>query len=142
MMEAELKKLEEEIRAQKTAFEKMGLQMPVFTKSVNFSTLANPMKIDYGGGDVYEFDGNERVIVTYATSRGSNTLATLEMTIDGLTANLKVKRVPYAGGSRWIIYNTPTYAEVGGNYQRVATNYTFTVRSAVDGTLDARMIWQ
>lgn len=140
MMEAELKKLEEEIRAQKTAFEKMGLQMPVFTKSVNFSTLANPMRIDYGGGDVYEFDGNERVVVTYATSRGSNTLATLEMTIDGLTANLKVKRVPYAGGARWIIYNSPTYG--GADYKRIPTNYVFTVQSAVDGSLSARMIWQ
>lgn len=142
-METELKKLEEEIRAQKTAFEKMGTQMPVFTKSVDFSTLANPMRIDYGdGSEPYEFDGNERVVVTYATSRGSNTLATLEMTIDGFRNSLKVKRVPYTGGARWIVYNTPTYAEVGGNYQRVATNYTFTVQSAVDGTLDARMIWQ
>jgi len=142
MTEAELKKLEDEITALKAAYEKQAIQMPVFTKSIYFTTSANPMHIDYGDGNVYDFDGNERVVVTFNTSRGSNTLATLEMTIDGFNSDLKVKRVPYSGGARWIVYNSPTYGEVGGNWQRINTNYNFTVQSAVDGTLSARMIWQ
>lgn len=139
MIEKELKKLEDEIIAQKAVYEKMATQMPVFTKSVNFTTKANPMVIDYGGGSTYSFDGNERVMVTFATSRGSNTIAALEMTLDGITADLKVKRIPYTGGARWIVYNMPNY-DGGGN--RIDTHYTFTVQSAIDGTLGAKMVWE
>lgn len=138
MIEKEIEKLEKEIAAQKTVFEKMALQMPIFTTSTEFTTLANPMTIDYGTGSPYTFDGNERVLVTFATSRGSNTLATLEMTSDGLMTSLKVKRIPYTGGARWVVYDMPNY--VDGN--RVDTHYTFTVQSAVEGIVGAKMIWQ
>lgn len=137
-MEKELIRLEEEIKAQKAAYEKMALQMPTFTTSVDFTTLANPMSIDQGSG-AYNFDGNERVVVTFTTSRGSNTLAVLEMISDGLKADLKVKRIPYTGGARWIVYDLPNF-DSGGN--RIDTHYTFTVQSAVEGTLGAKMIWQ
>lgn len=139
--EKELKKLEDEITAQKAVFEKMAAQLPVYTKSVNFKTKANPMHMDQGGSS-YNFDGNERVVVTFATDRGSNTVATLEMTVTGFTSDLKVKRVPYTGGARWIVYNTPTYGQVGGTWQRIDTIYDFTVQSAVSGTLGAKMIWE
>ncbi len=139
MTEQEIKRLEDEIAAQKATYEKMALQMPVFTKSVDFTTSANPMHIDYGGGTTYNFEGNERVVVTFDTARGSNTLATLEMTSDGVMADLKVKRVPYTGGARWVVYSMPNY-DSGGN--RIDTHYTFTVQSAVDGMLGAKMIWQ
>lgn len=141
-MEKELQRLEDEIKAQRTVFEKMALQMPVFTKSINYTTKANPMTISYSSGGSYNFDGNERVKVTFTTSRGSNTLANLEITSDGIKADLKVFRVPYSGGARWIIYSMPKYETVGGTYQRVDTHYSFTVQSAVEGTLDARMIWE
>ena len=139
MMEAELKRLENEIEAQKAAYEKMAVQMPIFTKSINFTTSANPMNIRYPDNTNYSFDGNERVVVTFTTSRGSNTLATLELTSDAIKADLKVKRVPYSGGARWVVYDIPNY-DGGGN--RIDTHYTFTVQSAVDGTLGAKMIWQ
>ncbi len=139
MIETELKKLEEEIAAQKAVYEKMATQMPVFTKSINFTTSGNRIKIVYPGGTEYETDGNERVVVTFATSRGSNTLAVLEMTTDGLHSDLKVRRVPYTGGARWVVYSMPNY---DGNANRIDTHYTFTVQSAVDGTLGAKMIWQ
>lgn len=142
IVEKEVKKLEDEMKALKATFEKMALQMPVFTNSVNFTTSANPMHIDYSGGSTYDFDGNERVVVTLSTNSGVNTLATLEIEMDGFTSDFKVKRVPYSGGARWIIYNSPNYGEVSGDYQRIDTNYTFTVQSAVDGTLEAKMIWQ
>ena len=138
MIEKEIKKLQEEIEAQKAVFEKTALQLPVVTKTISFTTKANPMNIDYGGGTTYSFDGNERVVVTFATSRGSNTAAVLEMTSDGIMADLKVKRVPYAGGARWVVYSMPNYSE--GN--RIDTHYTFTVQSALDGTLEAKMIWE
>lgn len=138
-MEAELKKLEDEIEAQKAAYEKMAIQMPIFTKSINFTTSANPMNIRYPDNTNYSFDGNERVVVTFTTSRGSNTLATLELTSDAIKADLKIKRVPYSGGARWVVYDMPNY-DGGGN--RIDTHYSFTVQSAVDGTLGAKMIWQ
>lgn len=138
-MEAELKKLEDEIEAQKAAYEKMAIQMPIFTKSINFTTSANPMNIRYPDNTNYSFDGNERVVVTFTTSRGSNTLATLELTSDAIKADLKIKRVPYSGGARWVVYDMPNY-DGGGN--RIDTHYNFTVQSAVDGTLGAKMIWQ
>lgn len=138
-MEAELKKLEDEIEAQKAAYEKMAIQMPIFTKSINFTTSANPMNIRYPDNTNYSFDGNERVVVTFTTSRGSNTLATLELTSDAIKADLKIKRVPYSGGARWIVYDIPNY-DGGGN--RIDTHYTFTVQSAVAGTLGAKMVWQ
>ena len=138
IMEKELQKLEDEIRAQKAVYEKMATQMPVFTKSVDFATQANPMTIDYGGGTTYSFDGNERVQVTFITSRGSNTIAALEILSDGVKADLKVKRAPYSGGARWIVYDMPNY----NNGNRIDTHYTFTVQSAVDGNLEAKMIWE
>lgn len=138
-MEAEFRKLENEIEAQKAAYEKMATQMPIFTKSVDFTTSANSMNIRYPDNTNYSFDGNERVVVTFTTSRGSNTLATLEFTSDGIKADLKIKRVPYSGGARWVVYDMPNY-DSGGN--RIDTHYTFTVQSAVDGTLGAKMIWQ
>lgn len=138
-MEADLIKLQTEIEAQKATFEKMALQMPIFTKSIDFTTSANSMTIRYPDSTTYSFDGNERVVVTFTTSRGSNTLATLEMTTDGTKAELKTKRIPYTGGARWVVYDIPNYNS-GGN--RIDTHYTFTVQSAVDGTLGAKMIWQ
>ncbi len=138
MIENELTKLENEIIAQKATYEKMATQMPVFTKSVDFTTLGNSITMDQGGGSTFTFDGNERVEVTFNTSRGSNTLAVLEMTSDAIKADLKVKRVPYNGGAKWIVYDIPNY----NNGNRVDTHYTFTVQSAVDGLLGAKMIWQ
>ena len=137
MTEVDIKKLEDELAAQKAIYEKMATQMPIFTKSVNFTTKANPMTLT-SGGTSYNFDGNERVKVTFDTSRGSNTVATLEMTTDGLKADLKIKRVPYTGGARWIIYDMPNY----DNGNRIDTHYSFTVQSAIDGTLEAKMVWE
>lgn len=137
--EKELQKLENEIKALKTAYEKMALLMPVFTSSVNFATEANRITATWSSGYTYEFDGNERVLVTYDTNTGANTLATLEMTTDGIAVDLKTQRVPYSGGARWLIYSMPNY---DSNGNRIATNYTFTVHAAVEGTLGAKMIWQ
>lgn len=138
MMEQELTRLEDEINAMKATFEKTALQMPVFTHSIEFKTSANKITMNQSGS-TFDFDGNERVQVTFDTARGSNTLAVLEMQSDGIKADLKVKRVPYTGGARWIVYDMPNYNS-GGN--RIDTNYTFTVQSAVDGVLGAKMIWQ
>lgn len=138
-MEETIKKLEDEIAAQKATFEKMATQLPVYTKSINFTTKANPMKIVYPGGTEYKFDGNERVVVTFATNRGSNTIATLEMTTDAFKSDLKFKRVPYSGGARWIVYNM---ANFDGQGNRIDTHYNFTVQSAIDGALGAKMVWE
>ena len=138
MIEGQIAKLERELEAQKTAYEKIATQLPVFTRSINYSTKANPITITYPNNTTFSFDGNERVVVTFSTSRGSNTIADLEITKDGQMIDLKVRRIPYSGGARWIVYTLPNYN--GGN--RVSTNYNFTVQSAVDGILGARMIWE
>lgn len=136
-MEAEITRIENEIDAQKATFEKTAYQMPVFTNSIEFKTSANKITMDQGAGP-FSFDGNERVLVTFDTARGSNTLAVLEMTSDSILADLKVKRIPYSGGARWVVYDMPNYDDG----TRIDTHYTFTVQSAVDGTLGAKMIWQ
>lgn len=132
----ELTKLEDEIKALKNAFQQTALQLPVFTYTINYTTLVNNITIKQSGYPDYSFEGVARVVVTFTSSMGANALATLEVSWDdggiGMT-DYKVRRVPYAGGARWIVYNSPINSTI---------DYTFTVHSAVQGTLGAKMIWQ
>ena len=136
-LEKELSKIEKEIRDIKNAFEQTARQLPVFTYSVDYSSPNNHMKITYQGGTSYEMDNlPSRTVVTFDTATGSNTLATLEMQIQGEIVqmgmgNYCARRVPYSGGARWIVYNSST-----------PTNFTFVVHSAVRGTLGVKMIWE
>lgn len=133
-LEKTLSKVEDEIKALKNAYEQTALQIPVFTYSIDFTTLVNNLTITYPGGQSLSFEGWGRTVVTFTSARGANALAFLELQFDdggyGM-ATFKIRRVPYAGGARWIVSDT------GG-----PIDYRFVVHSAVEGTLEARMVWQ
>lgn len=136
------RELESEIDAQKAVYEKQAAQLPVFTKEVTLTTARNSITITPTAYPEYAFttDGNERVAVTFNTSSGANTLAVLEITSDNSDAvNFDVKRVPFSGGAKWIVSASPRY---DSSYNRQDTHYTFVVHSVMDGTLEAKMIWE
>ena len=135
-MEKAVSNLESEIKALKNAYEQAALQLPVFTYTNNFRSSLNHMKVIFQDGTEYEFEGVSRIMVTFTSSRGTNTLANLEIDFGDYSeygvANIHVRRIPYSGGARWIIY------ENSGEVK----DYIFRVHSAVEGTLEAKMIWQ
>lgn len=128
--------LRREYQEQKVAFERSATQFNLFTKTLNFATSANICRYSEGGIS-FDYEDNERVVVTLSTSSGANTLAKLEISGDFSTPPI-VRRVPYSGGARWIVSNTPR--DLRGSW--AATNYTFVVQTLVNGTLSARMIWE
>jgi len=131
-VEKELKKLEDESKAMKAAFERSAAQIPIFTKTVRHSTSQNRITLKYpGGGTSYNGDP-ESVIVTFNTNSGINTLAKLEATTDNSRLPL-VRRVPFSGGARWSVTANPKGDFDGNNWS--PTNYTFTVQAASEGTL-------
>lgn len=132
--EVTIQKLEEEVKALKNAFSQTALQLPVFTYTIYFTTTVNQITIQEPGYPSFTFDGSGRTVVTFDSAAGVNTLAFLEIEYDdggyGMS-DTKVRRVPYSGGARWIVY------DMGGQI-----DYKFVVHSAVQGTLGAKMIWQ
>ena len=134
--EKQLKKLENEVDALKVAFEQSAVSMPIFSQSVDLVTQQNLLNYEftYGGQTLkYSMYANERVEVTFTTSRGSNTIATLEINADNIKCSPRIQRVPYSGGAKWIVVGQPNV--VYPNWY--ATEYTFTVHSMVDGYLTA-----
>ena len=132
--ESELSKLEKEIDAMKTSFEQAASTMPIFTKTAYLTTTQNLLEYEYTyqGSDLkYTMNAPERVEVKFDTSRGSNTIATLEIEVNNTKASPVVQRVEYSGGAKWIVTGQPNM--VYPNWY--ATEYTFTVHSMVDGIL-------
>lgn len=131
-----VKNIEDEISALKASFEQSATTMPIFTKSVDLVTTRNKVdyKFDYQGQTIeYDMNAVERVMVTFTTSRGSNTIAALEIDVDNLQASPEVRRVPFSGGARWIVMGQPHMEYPNW----LATVYRFTVHSMVDGVLTA-----
>lgn len=133
--EQQTAKLENEIKALKVGFEQTALTMPIVTKTASIATTRNKLDIKYTDpyGTTYEYDENgaERILVTFTTSRGSNTIACLEVNVDHADASPVVQRIPYNGGAKWIITGQP-YMIYPNWY---STEYTITVHSMVDGSL-------
>ena len=131
-----LKKLRNEYWALKMAFEAAATNVKLTTKTLTYTTSKNACHWSDSGFN-FDYEDNERVVVTLATSSGANTLAKLE--ISGNYTELPiVRRVPYSGGARWIVSNA--YRISGGAW--AATTYNFTVQTLVNGTLSAKMIWE
>lgn len=128
--------LRREYHALKQAFEKNATQITLITKKLSYSSARNACSWS-GQGFSFNYDDNERIVVTFSTNSGANTLAKLEISGD-YTILPQVRRVPYSGGARWIVANAPRTS--GGNWQ--TTSYNFTVQSLVNGTLSAKMIWE
>lgn len=140
-IQKQLAKAEDEIKALKAIFDKNATSLPIFTKTINFSTQENRCEMILPGTSPYQFSGGERVIVEFITTNGINTIADLEYTWSRDDLALpKCRRVPFNGGVAWEINGDADIDLQTGNWK--ATTYNFTVNSVVDGNLRARMIWQ
>lgn len=130
--EQRLRELKRELQALKATFLASATQINLFTKTTSFDTKKNSVTVS---GFTYE--DQERVVVTFTTTEGVNTLAKLE--ISGNYDLLPyVRRVPYANGARWVVSNAAKMP--GGSW--TATHYDFTIQSLVNGTATAAMIWE
>ena len=140
--EKDLRKLEQEVEAQKATFDKQASQLLTYTKTAYFTTSTNSVTLTpiSDPSQAYTTEGNERVVVTFAAEGGSNTLAVLEVDSDNDDeVDFTINRVPYSGGARWIVSAVPRYNQ---SFTRIDTHYTFKVHSVMDGTLEAKMIWE
>lgn len=122
-------KLEAEEKALKQAFQQSALKLDVITKNATFSPSRNAITTTYSGGSSTTNDV-ERFIVTFNTSSGSNTLATLELSTDS-TFLPRVRRLPHTGGVKWMV--TAESKDRFGTWS--PTNYVATVESVVDGSI-------
>ncbi len=124
-----LAKLESEDNALKQAFQQSALKLDVITKSATFSPSRNAITITTSSGNS-TLNDVERFIVTFNTTTGSNTLATLELTTDS-TFLPRVRRIPHTGGVKWMI--TAESKDRFGTW--AATNYGVIIESVVDGSI-------
>lgn len=128
-----IQKLENESKALKASFERSANSIPIITKTASFTTSANDITTNYPGFPGYPQPGPERVIVTFDTVTGTETLAVLEMTHDYTDGFQPVVRmVPYSNGAKWIVTNDADYLGDGAT-KRVA--YNFVVLSLIDGAV-------
>lgn len=127
-----------EADALKVAFEMSAMTIPVKTKELTFNTSKNEVSISMPGQPTYTYADYERTILTFTTDYGQNTIAQLELTTNGDQPPV-VRRMAYSGGARWMIMGKPRF-DGGGNWQ--ATTFNFTVQTAIEGTLSAKMVWQ
>lgn len=132
--EKQISNLETEIKAIKVGFERTALTMPIFTKSTSITTTQNKLEYDYTwGGQQFKYGqfGVERLMVTFVSSRGSNTIASLEVKANNIEASPRIQRINYNGGARWVIVGQPNV--VYPNWY--STTYDIVVHSMVDGAL-------
>lgn len=128
--------LRREFHALKQAYQATATKVNLVTLPLNYSTKRNAC--NYAGGGInFNYDDNERVVITLTTAAGVNTLANLEISGNYDQPPI-IRRVPYSGGARWIVSNAPKQS--GGNW--TATNYQFAVQTLVNGALSAKMIWE
>lgn len=123
-----LSKLENESKALKQGFERSATSIPLFTKSISYSTNRNAMTMTYTGASMVVSEP-ERVIVTFNTLNSLNTLAKLEIQTDSNRLPL-VRRLPYSGGARWSVT-----AGTKNDSTWETTNYTFVVHSFINGEI-------
>lgn len=135
-VEKQIQDLNTEADALKVAYEAAAMNIPVVTKTLSFTTSKNEISITFGG-QTTTYPDYERTVLTFTTAYGQNTVAQLELTTNGTAP--AIKRVPYNGGARWILNAPP---RLDGNNNWLSTTYNFTVQTAIDGTLSAKMIWQ
>jgi len=126
-------RLENESKALKVGFARNANSIPVITRTASFTTTVNNITTNYPGFPGSPIPGPERVIVTFNTTTGNETIAVLEMDHD-FTGTLQpiIRMVPYANGAQWVVTNDADYLG-GGSTRRVT--YNFTVLSMVDGSV-------
>lgn len=127
-----LTELENESKALKATFQQAATSLPVFTNTITHATTQNQMTIVTSDGSTYYTNDPERLIVTFNTNSGANTVAKLEVHTDNPNLPI-IRRILYSGGAQWSV--AAGSQSNGSTWQ--ATNYTFTVQSLINGTLNA-----
>ena len=130
-----------ELQAQKAAFRRASTNLQLYTKTLTFQTSKNECHFKDTNPPVFEYDyeDNERVVVTLTTPSGYNTLATIEIS-GNYDVMPVVKRVPFTGGVRWYVSTSPRYN--WDDHTWLPTTYNFTVQTLINGTLSAKMYWE
>lgn len=123
--------LEAESKALKKVFDRAATTMPVYSKTASITTTKNSITLNFPGSPPSTFEDQERIVVTFNSSTGANTIAKLEMTCSSTFMPIK-RQNTFSGGAQWIVTNTPSR---DGSNNWIPTTYTFTVQSLVDGTL-------
>jgi len=135
-----LKDLRMEVQAQKIAFQRAATKLNLYTKTITFNTKKNACTwTETNPPFTFDYEDNERVVVTLTTPSGVNTLANLEL-VGNYDTLPTVERVPYSGGARWHVTTSPRYN--WDDHTWLPTTYTFTVQTLVNGTLSAAMYWE
>lgn len=135
-----LKDIRRELQAQKIAQQRSASQIYLHTKSITFNTKVNSCTwTETNPPYVFNYEDNERVVVTLTTPSGVNTLANLEIS-GNYDLMPTVERVPFSGGARWYVTTSPRYNWDDHTWR--TTTYNFTVQTLVDGTLTAAMYWE
>ena len=159
-VENQITKCEQELKALKSSFQQSAAQMPMFSAQLTFSTSQNAISFTHGAIDPTEWSlllgmpqtdnntycGLESVVVTFNCDGGSNTFANLEIDLIDATNTLfgiETYRTPYNGGARWLVVLQPNVTQRPDFYYDWKPNVlSFVVKSAVAGTLGAKMIWE
>lgn len=129
-----IQNIKRELQALKIGFARSARQIPLTTKTLTFDTKKNAC--DMSG---IPYEGDERVIITLDTAQGANTLAILEISGNFEIAPV-VKRLPYSGGARWEVMNSPRINWLDHTW--LPTTYIFAIQTLVDGSVSARMEWE
>lgn len=160
-VDQQLQKIEQEIESIRSAFSYNASNMSVYTSTLTFTTSENittwtnsesynPLQwsslvsmYTTSGGDRFD---TETIVVTFDCNAGVNTFANLEIDFVDIKQGLAVvscRRIPYAGGARWLVTVQPKATTDGdGHDVWQPSTLEFAVQSAVQGNLTARMIWQ
>ena len=120
-------KLEAESKALKVSFDRSANSLLLKSQSLDYQTVRNQITINTSNGS-FVVDDAERVLLTFDTISGVNTIAKLELSTDNRLARPYVRRLPYSGGARWSI-------TCAARNPYAPTNITFTVRSMIEGIL-------
>lgn len=158
-VESQIEKMTNEIYSLKATFEQSAAMMKMTTTEITFSTSMNSISFSNPSYDPLKWQslislpkinsttacGLEPIIVTFDCDSGINTFATLEIEREAHTPLdlISTKRLPYSGGAQWMVTVNPKVTALpSGYYSWTSTTLKFVVKSAAEGQLGAKMIWE
>ena len=120
-----LKQLEDDAAGLDKAYARYAHQLPVKRSVARYSGT--------GAGPEY---GNRRILITFNTDTGANTLASLGLSGDE-TSIQSVARKPYDGGAQWAVL----FYKMGSDDKQVAVNFNIEVMSLIAGSITITEAW-
>ena len=109
-----LKRLEDDANGLDKAYQRLAKNLTVETTEANYTSSGH-----------YNSAYGNRIVVTFKTSGGSNTLAALGVTSSASNLIQCISRCKHDGGARWIIVATANNS----------ISYHFQVKSLLKGTI-------